>query len=258
MRKSLIISMMLMLLPAHAEAVSSGKIAKSKDGLRRSVIRIENTTGELCSGLLLSAEIAITAAHCVAASGTYRAVFLDKNFHPYSINISVIRPHRTFAPKLSPHQQTGADLALVKLTKPVPNDMLPLKSLHPIALHPGTSVYLSGYGSIAYDKAKTARTLRIAELKVSAVDQPPNQVIFATDPNYEGRLPGAGACRGDSGAPIWLQTQYGYHVGGIVSWSSGAQFAKNNSPCGGITVITPIAPYVDWINKTLDELSGDF
>lgn len=258
MRKRFIIPMVLILAPAHAEAVSAGKVAKSKDGLRRSVIRIESSTGELCSGLLIRHNVAVTAAHCVINTGTYRVLFLDKNFKPHAIRITTVTPYGTFAKELTPNKQTGVDLALVKFAKSVPDDMFPVQVERSFGILPGVALYLSGFGSTAYESTKTARTLRITELKVSAVDQPPNHVIFAIDPNYEGRLPGAGACRGDSGAPVWLHTQHGYHVGGIVSWSAGAQFAKTNSPCGGITVLSPIAPYADWINKNADTLERDF
>jgi secreted trypsin-like serine protease len=58
---------------------------------------------------------------------------------------------------------------------------------------------------------------------------------------------GLGACTGDSGAPVFLDSNSGPIIVGVVSWSTGP---NNASGCGGLTGVTPLALYRDWILKT--------
>jgi secreted trypsin-like serine protease len=59
-----------------------------------------------------------------------------------------------------------------------------------------------------------------------------------------GERAGLGACTGDSGAPVFRDIGGALTVTGVVSWSTGP---GNSEGCGGLTGVTPLARYRDWI-----------
>ena len=59
------------------------------------------------------------------------------------------------------------------------------------------------------------------------------------------------ACTGDSGAPVFEDN--GRAIIGLVSWSTGP---KNSAGCGGLTGVTPIARYREWIVDTAERIGS--
>ena len=100
---------------------------------------------------------------------------------------------------------------------------------------------VSGYGLAVRGNGKTGGTLRAARLAVTG--HPGNLQIRLVDPATGGARAGMGACTGDSGAPVFE----GSALIGVVSWSTGP---NNSAGCGGLTGITPLALYRNWIIET--------
>ena len=71
--------------------------------------------------------------------------------------------------------------------------------------------------------------------------------IRLVDPAGQGAKAGLGACTGDSGAPAFEDQPSGPAIIGVVSWSTGPQ---GSAGCGGLTGITPLTLYRDWILQT--------
>ena len=81
-----------------------------------------------------------------------------------------------------------------------------------------------------------------------AVREPASAVlIWAADP--AGRE--AGACSGDSGAPVWSAD--GSAAVAIVAWAQG----PHGRGCGGLTQGPLLAPVKGWIEETERRLSRD-
>ncbi|MEN3930430.1 trypsin-like serine protease [Microvirga sp. W0021] len=252
MKKLLAATLAILLIPGLANAITQGKAARDKDGLRSSVVRIENSAGELCSGVLVSSNAVLTAAHCVTVKSSYWVTVMDRKFQSKKLTIAQIVRSPSFDVRLAPTEQTGVDLALIRLSEPAPDDMEPLTIHANIPVRMGDEIYVAGFGSTSYANIKSARTLRVVSLSIIKTKQPPNDLVIAADPKSYAMKTGAGACRGDSGGPAFVFGPEGYGLGGILSWSSSALGEKNSSPCGGITAITPLAPNILWIMRNIN------
>jgi hypothetical protein len=148
------------------------------------------------------------------------------------------------------HRAT-ADLALLKLAAP-------LSGVEPAALGafgavaPGDEFTVAGMGVAVRGDGKSGGTVRAAAL--IATGRPGNLQLRLVDPATRGESPGLGACTGDSGAPVFRSSGR-FALTGVVSWSTGP---GNSAGCGGLTGVTPLARYGDWITQTAKKLGNSF
>src|SRR5262249_45109626 len=71
--------------------------------------------------------------------------------------------------------------------------------------------------------------------------------IQLVDPNTKGELAGLGACQGDSGGPVLDASDGRLAVIGMISWATAPALSTG---CGGLTGVTPLIRYREWIVKT--------
>jgi secreted trypsin-like serine protease len=86
---------------------------------------------------------------------------------------------------------------------------------------------------------------RAAHLTVTG--QPGSLQIRLFDSATRGQSAGLGACTGDSGAPAFRDENGTLTIIGVVSWSTGPNLTGG---CGGLTGITPLVRYRQWILDT--------
>jgi secreted trypsin-like serine protease len=232
-----------------------GKVVRDPDGLRASVVRVESSGGELCSGVLIGPDLVLTAAHCLTDSGRYRVTAVDRRFRARSMRAVAAAVHPGFVPGTTPRTQPGVDLAILKIERPLTADFRPLDLRQAGRAGTGEMVILAGFGVISENQKRSARTLRETSLVVLGPMQVMNRVLVVADHTRLGETTGAGACRGDSGGPILARTPGGYRLLGIVSWSSGAIAARSVSACGGLTAVTPISEHARWIVEGTEALN---
>ena len=230
-----------------ASAVVGGVKSRSADGVRASTLRIETSRGELCSGAVISTELILTAAHCLMTGGSVRVISLDKRFRNRTHAVAAVLPHPTFVPGTTPRTQPGADLALIRVASPLPADLEPLTLGG--GLWQGETVTMAGFGLASEKNKRTARVLREATLVKAGNYTTANTVKVAVDTENRGEVPGAGACRGDSGGPVLRGPPGSRDLVGIVSWSSGPLSSRVRLICGGFTAITPISEHRAWISE---------
>ncbi|MET3893200.1 secreted trypsin-like serine protease [Bosea sp. OAE506] len=235
-----------------ALAVIGGIASQDARGARASTLRIETSRGELCSGAAIAPELVLTAAHCLMGGGSVSVVSLDPNFRPRRHTVLAVLPHPSFVPGTTPRTQPGADLAMLRLSAPLPADIQPVTLGG--SLWQGEVVTMAGFGLSVETNKKTARRLRETRLVNAGNYTTQNTVKVAVDAEAKGETPGAGACRGDSGGPVLRGEIRSRDLVGIVSWSSGPLNTRERRICGGFTAITPISEHRSWITESAARL----
>lgn len=240
-------ALLLALASVPALAVTGGVVTRDPNGIRESVVQIESSRGELCSGALIAPDLVLTAAHCVLQRAAYRVVAVDRRFRRNAIRAVAAAMHPDFVAGTTPRTQPGIDLAILKLAQPFGPDFMPLDPAAAVQVAPGEPVDIAGFGLSSEERRGSARVLRQARLISLGMLQVANRVLVVADRDRLAETTGAGACRGDSGGPIVRGGPGGYQLLGIVSWSSGALRSRVATACGGLTAVTPVAEHGRWI-----------
>jgi hypothetical protein len=222
-----------------------GGAERDQSALGRSVLTIVGSRGNFCSGALIAPTLVLSAAHCVTPGASYKIVQYDEQRQPQLLAVKRVADHPGFNAQGIKAHRASADIALLQLNEPLAGKTaLPLG----IPLEPfeaGQSYTVAGIGVAARGDGKSGGTVRRAALV--STSHPGKLQIRLLDPATNNERAGLGACTGDSGGPV-LQQQNGRNVViGVISWSTGA---KSSAGCGGLTGVTPLTLYRDWIVQT--------
>ena len=233
---------------ASAAAMVGGAAPAGEAG--RPVVLFLGSRGNSCTGVALARDLVLTAAHCVSPGADYKLVAFDPPRPPELKDIATIARHPEFDVNAVLRHRVTADVALLKL-------VAPLASVEPATLGPvltvapGDAFIAAGTGVSVRGDGKSGGTARAATLV--ATGQPGTLQVRLVDPATKGERAGLGACTGDSGAPVFREAAGNLAVIGVVSWSTGP---NNSAGCGGLTGVTPLGRYRDWIRETAAKLGS--
>jgi secreted trypsin-like serine protease len=232
-------------LVASPAAAIVGGAAPSAEGVGRTVVTIVGSRGNFCSGSLIAPTLVLTAAHCVQPGADYKIVEYGADRTPELKDAKRVTIHPGFQMQAMLAHRATADVALLQLVSPAKGKVVAVLGVPQLPIVPGSAFTIAGIGVTVRGDGKSGGTVRSASL--IATGKPGTLQIRLFDPATQGARDGLGACTGDSGGPVFEDQQAGPVIVGIISWSTGAQ---GNAGCGGLTGVTPLALYRDWVMQT--------
>jgi secreted trypsin-like serine protease len=233
-----------LLIAEPADAIVGGG-APSAEGVGRAVVTIVGSRGNFCTGALIAPKLVLTAAHCVQPGAEYKIVDYGADRQPQLQDIKSIAVHPAFNMQAMLAHRATADVALLQLETPAKGKTPAALGMPTIPIIVGSRFTIAGIGVTVRGDGKSGGTIRVAGL--IATGKPGTLQIRLVDPVGQGTRDGLGACTGDSGAPAFEEKQGGPMIVGVVSWSTGPNGAAG---CGGLTGVTPLTLYRDWVLQT--------
>jgi secreted trypsin-like serine protease len=231
---------------APAAAITGHSSVALKQG--RSAVMIVGARGTVCTGAAIAADLVLTAGHCTVSGNDYKIADGIGLFGTTLARITDISRHPKFSLQTMLAHRATADVALMKLSRPLPGTIVPAMLSRSTAVpKPGDHFTVLGYGLAGRGNEGSLGTLRAAALV--ATGQPGNLQLRLFDPATKGVRAGMGACTGDSGAPVYENGA----LMGVVSWSTGPNLEDG---CGGLTGVTPLTLYRGWIVDTARKLGS--
>jgi Trypsin len=190
-----------------------------------------------CSALVLDSRTVLTAAHCLRPIRDMAVHYRDASGAPVVVPVSAAVAHPHFRPDAIRNRVESIDVALVRTAIPLDPRFAGAALASGEGPAVGEPVILSGYGVTREGDWQSGGTLRSVTL---AVREPASRVLIWAAPPNGGT---AGACSGDSGAPIW--TADGRTALAIASWAQ----APHGRGCGGLTQGPLLGPLKGWIKE---------
>jgi secreted trypsin-like serine protease len=237
---SRVISAILCLLLCAPALALTGNAPPATGWAARAIVMIVDARGDLCTGTALTRDLVLTAAHCVARPTNYQVKAFQTGT-PIGVRSVAPHPQFNFANYLA--SRATADVALIKLNGPLPDIVVPATLAAARRVAVGEKLTIAGFGVTLAGTDRGLGQPRMAALTVTG--KPGSLQIRLYDPATRNQRIGLGGCTGDSGAPTF--DGEGPLVIGVVSWSTAP---GDEEGCGGLTGVTPLLNYRDWIVET--------
>jgi hypothetical protein len=235
-----VVAALVVLVAGPAQAIVGPSTPGSP--LKASLVMLLNhrgATAGFCTAVVLAPTVLMTAAHCVPPGADLRVDLPDSGPTPTLLPVAAVARHPGYRADAIRTRERSVDLALLRLPAPLPAGFVPTMISAETGAEPGQPFLVSGYGLGRENEPRSSGMLRSATL--AARDPSSAVLLWASDPTGGG----AGACTGDSGAPVTRPEHAG--VVALVVWSAGT----GRHQCGDLTQALWLAPQRSWIDGVM-------
>src|SRR6186997_2174894 len=111
------------LAASPAAAITGNAPAAPMQG--RNAVMITGSRGTFCTGAAIARDLVLTAAHCVLPGASYKLIEFDAARTPQFLDVREIARHPNFDLQTLLGHRATADVALVKLSSPLPAGIAP-------------------------------------------------------------------------------------------------------------------------------------
>jgi hypothetical protein len=201
--------------------------------------------GAVCSGVVITSRVILTAAHCVGSSTqSVRIHFRKEDGTPELLIPERLIKHPAFKSDAIKTRSRSVDLALIQLSHPLPTPFTPA-SLSADIPSAGSMLTVAGFGA-SQGKSQEKHMNSIGQLRSTGLTTimpygASSLLIWAKSADNTPR----GACQGDSGGAIF----FGHLLVAITSWSTG----HGATTCGNLTQGILLTDQQTWIDTTLSQ-----
>ena len=229
----------------NRDPIIGGTLVPESEEISNYIVAVHDAfSGQLCTGTLLTRNIAITAAHCIGLFKEDMYVFYGNTLSALSgkFEIDKIEVSPYWEGSRENAKDTG-DVALVHFIGKLPSNYRPALIMNKPVSN-GITLAVAGYGMIDSKSEDGVGILRKTELTVS--DSQFSDTEFLMDQSK-----GSGACHGDSGGPAFVYNNHRFYLIGITS--RGENDPDNTCAVSG--VFTNAYTYKTWIIRMIHKLS---
>jgi hypothetical protein len=224
----------LLLMPHAAHAI----VGRSADGTKwqNHVVMVLSRSGAqagFCSGVVLTRNIVLTAAHCVSDPNDTRVYLPGQEL----LALRRIAKHPGFRADAARTRSRSIDLALIETAEALPAEFTAPAFADAARYEAGTAFEIAGFGVVREGDAKTSGILRSGSVTLRA---PLSSILlWLNDPQHE-----TGACTGDSGGPVFTPDG---KLAAIIAFAEG----QGSRQCGKLTQAVLVAPERAWIDRVI-------
>lgn len=226
--------------PAYA---ITGNAPAANGWSAQAIVMVIDPRGDLCTGTAIAHDLVLTAAHCVSRKRDNR-IKVFQNGQTIGVQSYAIHPQFNFNNYL--RARATADLALLKLTAPLPDIVVPATLAPARRVSVGEKLVIAGFGVTLAGTKFGLGIPRAATLTVTG--HPGSLQVRLVDEVTRNERNGLGACTGDSGGPVFELG--GPNIIGVISWSTAP---NDDEGCGGLTGVTPLLSYHPWIDRVIQK-----
>lgn len=222
-----------------------GRTAGVDNSLRSHLVMVLSREGQrhgACTGTVITRNIILTAAHCVAGNKQVAVAYAENGSHVLQRVAA-----KAINPGYSPKARVSIDLALVRIDSSLPERFQPMTLDSGTATNDvGVSRLVAGFGLAAERDEASAGTLRSARVSVLPKLYPRFLRLGQT---RDSELEDFAVCTGDSGGPVLD----GSLVVGVVY---GREKFGSAQSCGTVAQAVRVAPQRGWIDGVVSRWGG--
>lgn len=238
-------------------SIFSGVEVQTQNEINSSIVLLsQKDLGTLCTGVLIDANVVLTAAHCASGTPELTVVLFTRNYFGKNIPVRTVKKFLINEDYKKIKGLDRRDMALVLFEGHIPAEFKPIRiaSLAELAMTTKGQTSLSiigfGFGSSDADQKYFGNpgVLRQAEFK--SLDFVYSKPFFTID-----QTSGPALCHGDSGGPGIVLVNEKPRLVGLASTVFGRPTSdKTTSTCRFRSLYMNVVALKPWIQKNIQEL----